>query len=237
MPYGTNSCFKNPILPDERRLKENQCRRILGREVTLGLQWCRHYFVTTRLDYCNSVLAGLPQATIDPLQRVQNAAARLVAGTPSSDNWSFSTSPGQACRDHITSLPFSEACTGFRSGCVYSTSCACLCTWCASVAVLPTWLTWWQPPPIYLVVRDSVPPTVSDTKPQNWSSSLVNGASHTLDQRRGTHFLPISDELTNTDTFKKQLKTHLFKLAYEWRISYDFVDAPLVTLGVSGVVK
>ena len=27
-----------------------------------------------------SVLAGLPQATIDPLQRVQNAAARLVAG-------------------------------------------------------------------------------------------------------------------------------------------------------------
>ena len=32
----------------------------------------------------------------------------------------------------------------------------------------------------------------------------------------------------NTDTFKKQLKTHLFKLAYEWRI-YDFVDAPLVT--------
>ena len=43
-------------------------------------------------------------------------------------------------------------------------------------------------------------------------------------------------ELTNTDTFKKQLKIHLFKLAYEWRI-YDFVDAPLVTLGVSGVVK
>ena len=25
-------------------------------------------------------------------------------------------------------------------------------------------------------------------------------------------------EPTNTDTFKKQLKTHLFKLAYEWRI-------------------
>ena len=28
----------------------------------------------------------------------------------------------------------------------------------------------------------------------------------------------ILQELTNTDTFKKQLKTHLFKLAYEWRI-------------------
>jgi len=32
----------------------------------------------TRLDYCNSVLAALPQTTLTPLQRVQNAAARLV---------------------------------------------------------------------------------------------------------------------------------------------------------------
>jgi len=36
------------------------------------------YFVTPRLDYCNSVFAGLPQSTLEPLQRVQNATARLV---------------------------------------------------------------------------------------------------------------------------------------------------------------
>ena len=64
-----------------RRLKS--VRRILGREVTLGLVSA---FVTTRLDYCNSVLAGLPQASIDPLQRVQNAAARLVAGIGTRDH-------------------------------------------------------------------------------------------------------------------------------------------------------
>jgi len=32
----------------------------------------------SRVDYCNSVLAGLPHTTLEPLQRVQNAAARLV---------------------------------------------------------------------------------------------------------------------------------------------------------------
>jgi len=40
-----------------------------------------HAFVTTRLGYCNSVLAGAPRSATDKLQRVLNAAARLVSGT------------------------------------------------------------------------------------------------------------------------------------------------------------
>jgi len=35
-------------------------------------------FILSRLDYCNSVLAGLPRCTAEPLQRILNAAARLV---------------------------------------------------------------------------------------------------------------------------------------------------------------
>ena len=34
--------------------------------------------VISRLDYYNSVLAGVPLATLGPLQRVQNVAARLI---------------------------------------------------------------------------------------------------------------------------------------------------------------
>ena len=38
--------------------------------------------VISRLDYCNSLLAGLPASAIKPLQRIQNAAARLVFNLP-----------------------------------------------------------------------------------------------------------------------------------------------------------
>ncbi|KAK0132589.1 hypothetical protein N1851_032556 [Merluccius polli] len=38
--------------------------------------------VTSRLDYCNALLAGLPACSIKPLQKVQNAAARLVFEQP-----------------------------------------------------------------------------------------------------------------------------------------------------------
>ena len=40
-----------------------------------------HAFVTSHLDYCNSLLAGLPYSHIAPLQRIQNTAARLIQST------------------------------------------------------------------------------------------------------------------------------------------------------------
>ena len=55
-----------------RRLR--QIRRRVGREVTIRLILAT---VMSRIDYCNSALAGLPQSTLSPLQRVQNTAARL----------------------------------------------------------------------------------------------------------------------------------------------------------------
>jgi len=40
-----------------------------------------HSFAASRIDYCNAVLAGVPKATTNKLQRVLNAATRVVSGT------------------------------------------------------------------------------------------------------------------------------------------------------------
>src|SRR6218665_2318694 len=41
-----------------------------------------HAFVCSRIDYCNSLLIGLPKSRLAPLQSVLNAAARLIARIP-----------------------------------------------------------------------------------------------------------------------------------------------------------
>ena len=43
-------------------------------------------FVTSRVDYCNCLLAGATKASLDKLQRVMNAAARVVSDTHKFDH-------------------------------------------------------------------------------------------------------------------------------------------------------
>ena len=64
-----------------RRLR--QIRRRVDSEVTTRLVQA---FILSRCDYCNSVLAALPESTMRPLQHVQNAAARLIFGLRTSDH-------------------------------------------------------------------------------------------------------------------------------------------------------
>ncbi len=40
-----------------------------------------HVFVSSRLDYCNSLYMGINQSSINRLQMVKNAAAKLLTGT------------------------------------------------------------------------------------------------------------------------------------------------------------
>ena len=45
-----------------------------------------HAFITSRLDYCNSILFGVNSYLLDKLQHVQNAAARLITRTRKFDH-------------------------------------------------------------------------------------------------------------------------------------------------------
>ncbi|KAK3539398.1 hypothetical protein QTP70_006301 [Hemibagrus guttatus] len=57
-------------------------RRIWPFLSTQATQVLVQSLVISRLDYCNSLLAGLPLNAIRPLQMIQNAAARLVLNLP-----------------------------------------------------------------------------------------------------------------------------------------------------------
>ncbi|KAJ8379879.1 hypothetical protein SKAU_G00006570 [Synaphobranchus kaupii] len=82
------------VLDDQLDFKEHiratprSCRfllyniRIRLYRTTYSTQLLVQTMVTSRLDYCNSLLASLPACAILPLQLIQNAAARLVFNLP-----------------------------------------------------------------------------------------------------------------------------------------------------------
>ena len=54
-----------------------QIRKYLNKESTERMV---HVFITNKLDYCNSLMYGLPNSQTQKLQRVQNAAAKIISG-------------------------------------------------------------------------------------------------------------------------------------------------------------
>ena len=73
----TMSCHINKICRSTSLALRNigKVRKCLNQQSTKRLVYA---FITSRLDYCNSLLYGLPANEINKLQRSQNSAARLV---------------------------------------------------------------------------------------------------------------------------------------------------------------
>ena len=78
--------FDNNLMLDKHI--SNVCRSTLFHLRNIGLirafitqsaaEQLVHSLVTSRLDYCNSLLYGLPDSLLNRLQRVQNVAARII---------------------------------------------------------------------------------------------------------------------------------------------------------------
>ncbi len=82
--FDDQLCFKEHIAKTARlcRFALHNIRMIRPFLTEHAAKLLVQALVISRLDYCNALLAGLPSNTIKPLQRIQNAAARLVFNEP-----------------------------------------------------------------------------------------------------------------------------------------------------------
>jgi len=73
---GLSQLMLPPITPD----KDLYSSPVDGRQEEVNS------FVISRVDYCNSLLAGVPRYQLDRLQSVMNTAARLIVGAKKQDH-------------------------------------------------------------------------------------------------------------------------------------------------------
>ena len=154
-------------------------------------------FVLSRIDYCNSLLAGCPKHAIDKLQRIQNSAARLVLRAKK--------------RDHITPLLYSLHWLPVKARIEYKLSVLCHNFFSDSCPVYLSALL-----SVYSPARNLR--SSSDTR----TLSIPRVRTKTFGERafsfcgpKQWNSLPADiRSISNTDTFKKALKTYLFKLYY-----------------------
>ena len=153
--------------------------------------------VFSRLDYCNATLAGLPKSTIAPLQRVQNAAARLVARLGPYDHVTVTV------KDRHW-LPIEQRV--FR---------LCVLMHQVHIGLAPSYLR----ECVTASADVTSGPRLRSTSSQRYERARTRlkfgERSFSCAGPRAWNSLPSSlQELTDTKTFRRKLKTFLFQQAY-----------------------
>ncbi|KAL3051684.1 hypothetical protein OYC64_001841 [Pagothenia borchgrevinki] len=152
-----------------------------------------HAFVTSRLDYCNSVLFGVPNKTLDRLQYVQNCAARVLTNTK----------PWQ----HITPTLIHLHWLPVKSRISYK---ILLLTYKSLHAQYLSDILHPHAPPRNLRSSDSGLLTTPRTKLRTFGDRAFSVAAPTL-----WNALPAEiPNIPTLDAFKRALKTHLFTKAF-----------------------
>jgi len=164
-----------------------QIRRLLGKDVVAGLVSA---FILSRLDYCNAVLTGLPMSTIAPLQRVPNAAARLVARLRP--------------RDHVTSTIRDLHWLPVQHRITYK---LCLMMHLVNIGRAPTYLSNSVTATRDVVSRSRLRSSSSHRYEQPRTRHKLGERSFSFAVPAAWNSLPpLLHELTNTVTFKNILK-------------------------------
>lgn len=160
------------------------------------LETVTHAFITSRLDCCNSLYYGLSQSTLHRLQMVQNSAARLLTGTRK--------------REHITPVLAELHWLPVKYRIDFK---ILLFVFKALNGLVPQYISELiSAPPAVRALRSStqmlvaIPPTNLVTKGDRAFSVI----GPTLWNNIPLHI----KSCTTIDSFKSNLKTHLFSVAF-----------------------
>ena len=176
-----------------RRLRAVRSR--LGQNIAARLVSA---FVLSRVDYCNAILAGLPASTLAPLQKVINAAARLV----------LNLKP----HDHITAALRALHWLPIKQRIDYK---LCLLVHLALIGHAPVYLSELLLPVANIPARSSLRSADNQLLDVPRTRLAIGDRAFAVVATRAWNRLPSELRLTtNTVHLKNQLKTYLFVEAF-----------------------